>query len=127
VTTVILGKHLDNFPYDQPRGVRTLAVRLGEPATNRLIRAMMLVFYLVCLGLVLAGVLSVWVLLVLASLPRLRRVWKISHAAEACLARELRGLAVVVCLVGLLLTKLAGRCSSLASSWGPSLLLHFTL
>jgi len=77
VTTVILGKHLDKFPYDQPRHVRTLAVLLGEPATNRLIRGMMVLFYMVCLGLVLAGVLSVWVLLVLASLPRLRQVWKI--------------------------------------------------
>ena len=77
VTTVIMGKHLDKLPYDQPRHVRTLAVLLGEPATNRLIRGMMILFYLVCLGLVLGGVLSVWVLLVLASLPRLRRVWKI--------------------------------------------------
>jgi 1,4-dihydroxy-2-naphthoate octaprenyltransferase len=77
VTTVIMGKHLDKVPYDRPRGVRTLAVILGEPATNRVVRGLMVLFYLVCLGLVLAGVLSVWVLLVLASLPRLRSVWKI--------------------------------------------------
>jgi 1,4-dihydroxy-2-naphthoate octaprenyltransferase len=77
VTTVIMGKHLDKFPFDQPRGVRTLAVLLGEPATNRLIRGLMILFYLACLALVVAGVLSVWVLLVLASLPRLRSVWKI--------------------------------------------------
>ena len=77
VTTVIMGKHLDKFPYDQPRGVRTLAVLLGEPATNRLIRGLMVLFYVVCVALVLAGVLSVWVLLVLASLPRLRSVWRI--------------------------------------------------
>ena len=54
-----------------------LAVLLGEPATNRLIRGLMILFYLACLALVIAGVLSLWVLLVLASIPRLRSVWKI--------------------------------------------------
>jgi 1,4-dihydroxy-2-naphthoate octaprenyltransferase len=77
VTTVVMGKHLDKLPYDKPRGVRTLAVILGDVSTNRLIRGMMITFYLISLGLVLAGVVSVWVLLVLLSLPRLLRVWKI--------------------------------------------------
>ena len=77
VTTVVMGKHLDKLPYDKPRGVRTLAVILGEASTNRLIRGMMVFFYLISLGLVLSGIVSVWVLLVLLSLPRLLRVWKI--------------------------------------------------
>jgi 1,4-dihydroxy-2-naphthoate octaprenyltransferase len=38
---------------------------------------MMIAFYLISLGLVLAGIVSVWVLLVLLSIPRLLRVWKI--------------------------------------------------
>ena len=54
-----------------------LAVILGEVSTNRLIRGMMVAFYLISLGLVLAGIVSVWVLLVLLSIPRLLRVWKI--------------------------------------------------
>lgn len=77
VTTVVIGKHLDKLPYDKPRGVRTLAVILGEVSTNRLIRGMMVLFYLVSLGLVLSGIVSVWVVLVLLSVPRLLRVWKI--------------------------------------------------
>ncbi|HMK07762.1 MAG TPA: prenyltransferase [Anaerolineales bacterium] len=77
VTTVVMGKHLDKLPYDKPRGVRTLAVILGETSTNSLIRGMMVAFYVISLGLVLAGIVSVWVLLVLLSLPRLVKVWKI--------------------------------------------------
>jgi 1,4-dihydroxy-2-naphthoate octaprenyltransferase len=42
-----------------------------------LIRGMMVAFYLISLGLVLAGIVSVWVLLVALSVPRLLRVWKI--------------------------------------------------
>jgi 1,4-dihydroxy-2-naphthoate octaprenyltransferase len=77
VTTVVMGKHLDKLPYDKPRGVRTLAVILGEASTNGLIRGMMVAFYLISLGLVLSGIVSVWVVLVLLSVPRLLRVWKI--------------------------------------------------
>ena len=77
VTTVVMGKHLDKLPYDKPRGVRTLAVILGDVSTNRLIRGMMIAFYVISVGLVLAGVVSVWVLVVLLSIPRLLRVWKI--------------------------------------------------
>jgi 1,4-dihydroxy-2-naphthoate octaprenyltransferase len=77
VTTVVMGKHLDKLPYDEPRGVRTLAVILGERSTNGLIRGMMIAFYVISIGLVLAGIVSVWVLLVLLSVPRLLRVWKI--------------------------------------------------
>jgi 1,4-dihydroxy-2-naphthoate octaprenyltransferase len=77
VTTVVMGKHLDKLPYDKPRGVRTLAVILGETSTNNLIRGMMVAFYVISLGLVLTGIVSVWVLLVLISVPRLLKVWKI--------------------------------------------------
>jgi 1,4-dihydroxy-2-naphthoate octaprenyltransferase len=77
VTTVIIGKHLDKFPFDKPRGVRTLAVLLGERATNLINRALMAAFYVVCVALVLSGVVSVWILLVLLSLPRLLQVWKV--------------------------------------------------
>ncbi|MGH2606437.1 MAG: prenyltransferase, partial [Anaerolineales bacterium] len=55
VTTVVVGKHLDKLPYDRPRGVRTLAVILGERGTNALNRALMVLFYAVSLGLVLTG------------------------------------------------------------------------
>jgi 1,4-dihydroxy-2-naphthoate octaprenyltransferase len=77
VTTVVIGKHMDKAPYDRPRGVRTLAVLLGERGTNALNRALMVLFYVLCVGLVAAGLVSAWVLLVLLSLPRLARVWRI--------------------------------------------------
>lgn len=77
VTTVVIGKHLDKRPYDEPRGVRTLAVVLGEKATNGLNRTLMVLFYVVSLMLVLTGMVSTWVLIVVLSLPRLIKVWRI--------------------------------------------------
>jgi hypothetical protein len=55
---------------------RTLAVIQGTFHQSP-IRGMMIAFYVISLGLVLAGVVSVWVLLVALSIPRLLRVWKI--------------------------------------------------
>ncbi len=77
VTTVILGKHLDKYAYDQPRGVHTLPVLIGQRGGVLLNQALMVLFYVVSLALVLGGALSVWVLLVSLSLPRLMTVWQI--------------------------------------------------
>jgi len=73
VTTVLFGKHIDKIAYDSARNVRTMPVILGEHRALLLNEAMMILFYVVTVGLVLTGVLGIWVLLVLAALPMLRR------------------------------------------------------
>jgi 1,4-dihydroxy-2-naphthoate octaprenyltransferase len=77
VTTVLIGKHIDKRQADQAKGIHTLPVLMGERASKGLNVALMLGFYALVVGLVLAGVLGVWTLLVLAALPRLVRVLKI--------------------------------------------------
>lgn len=77
VTTVLIGKHIDKRQADQAKGIRTVPVLMGERASKGLNVALMLGFYALVVGLVLAGVLGVWTLLVFAALPRLVRVLKI--------------------------------------------------
>jgi 1,4-dihydroxy-2-naphthoate polyprenyltransferase len=73
VTTVLIGKHIDKLPYDSGQQVRTLPVILGERASLRLNQGLMILFYAVTVGLVLAGVYGIGVLLVLAAVPVLWR------------------------------------------------------
>jgi 1,4-dihydroxy-2-naphthoate octaprenyltransferase len=73
VTTVLIGKHIDKLPYDSSQHVRTLPVILGQRASLRLNQGLMILFYAVTVGLVLAGIYGIGVLLVLAALPVLWR------------------------------------------------------
>jgi 1,4-dihydroxy-2-naphthoate polyprenyltransferase len=73
VTTVLIGKHIDKLPYDAEQHVRTLPVILGERPALRLNQALMILFYVVTVALVFAGVYGIGVLLVLAALPALWR------------------------------------------------------
>jgi 1,4-dihydroxy-2-naphthoate polyprenyltransferase len=73
VTTVLIGKHIDKLPYDAGQHVRTLPVILGERSALRLNQGLMILFYVVSVALVIAGVYGIGVLLVLAALPVLWR------------------------------------------------------
>jgi 1,4-dihydroxy-2-naphthoate octaprenyltransferase len=77
VTTVLIGKHIDKLEADREKGIRTLPVILGEKASLWLNSGLMISYYLLTFGLVFAGVLGVWVLLILLALPRLFEVLKI--------------------------------------------------
>ncbi len=77
VTTVLIGKHIDKLPQDSPRGIHTLPVIIGEKAALRLNQALFIFFYPVVLVLVLAGYLSVWLGLVLLSVPMLIETLKL--------------------------------------------------
>jgi len=77
VTTVLIGKHIDKREADESKGIRTLAVILGERASLWLNQALMVVYYLVVLALVMSGALGAWLLLVFLAIPRLVRVLKI--------------------------------------------------
>jgi 1,4-dihydroxy-2-naphthoate octaprenyltransferase len=74
-TTVLMGKHIDKIPWDEPDGTRTLPVILGEAAARRLTRGMFVAFYASIAALVIAQVLPVATLAVFASLPVLRRAF----------------------------------------------------
>jgi 1,4-dihydroxy-2-naphthoate polyprenyltransferase len=74
-TTVLMGKHIDKLPWDAADGTHTLPVILGESRARRVTQGMFVVFYLSILALVVARVLPVASVLVVASLPVMRRTW----------------------------------------------------
>jgi 1,4-dihydroxy-2-naphthoate polyprenyltransferase len=74
-TTVLMGKHIDKIPYDQPLGIRTLPVMLGQAHARAVTLGMMVGFYLLVVAEVLAGTMPWTALLVVVALPRLVKVW----------------------------------------------------
>ncbi len=76
-TTVLMGKHIDKAPWDGPAGTHTLPVILGDKVARDVTRGMFIAFYLLVGGLVIAGILPVFTLLVFASFPLLVKVWNV--------------------------------------------------
>ena len=74
VTTVLMGKHIDKEMWDAQAGVRTIPVILGQARARKFTSAMMGSFYVVVGGLILGGVLPVWTAVVIAGIPRFKRV-----------------------------------------------------
>lgn len=72
-TAVLFGKHTDKLPADRAKGIRTLPVILGEPASRLSVLAMLVAQQLITLGLVARGVLGWPLLVVLFALPALRQ------------------------------------------------------
>jgi 1,4-dihydroxy-2-naphthoate octaprenyltransferase len=72
VTAVLFGKHIDKLPADSAKGINTLPVILGEATARTVAQGLMIAFYVSVTVLALAGVLGLWCLLVLLSVPRLR-------------------------------------------------------
>jgi 1,4-dihydroxy-2-naphthoate octaprenyltransferase len=72
-TTVLMGKHIDKIPYDEPAGTRTLPVQLGEPRARRATQALLVGFYVTTLLAVTMRALPWPVLAVGAALPVLRK------------------------------------------------------
>jgi 1,4-dihydroxy-2-naphthoate polyprenyltransferase len=75
-TTVLMGKHIDKIPWDEPEGIRTLPVIIGEPAARKLTQGMMAAFYLITFVLVADGVLPWPAIVAILALPVLRKVWE---------------------------------------------------
>src|SRR3989442_15907655 len=44
-TAVLMGKHVDKIPWDEPQGIRTLPVLLGERRSRRITQGLMAAFY----------------------------------------------------------------------------------
>jgi len=74
-TTVLMGKHIDKLPWDAADGTHTLPVILGEARARRVTQGMFVVFYASIVALVIARILPVASILVVASLPVMRRTW----------------------------------------------------
>jgi len=74
-TAVLMGKHIDKIPWDEPDGTRTLPVVLGERRARALTRLMMAAFYPFVVALVAVGTLPLPSLVCLVGLVRLVRVW----------------------------------------------------
>jgi 1,4-dihydroxy-2-naphthoate octaprenyltransferase len=74
-TAVLMGKHIDKIPWDEPDGTRTLPVMLGEARARTLTKLLMAAFYPM-VGLAVAlDAMPVLSLLCLVGLVRLARVW----------------------------------------------------
>ena len=74
-TTVLMGKHVDKLPWDEPAGTRTLPVILGEARARTLTRWMMVAFYPLVGVLVLTRTFPVAALVVVLAVPKLVSVW----------------------------------------------------
>ncbi len=88
VTTVLIGKHIDKLDADKSKGIHTIPVLIGERASLWVNMGLMVAYYLVVVSLVLAGILSVWVFLVVLAVPRLVRVLKIYREPKPAEAPE---------------------------------------
>jgi 1,4-dihydroxy-2-naphthoate octaprenyltransferase len=74
-TSVLMGKHTDKIPYDEPLGIRTLPVLLGERWARAVTLGLMAGFYLLIVVCVLVGALPWPALLALGGCYRLVTVW----------------------------------------------------
>lgn len=74
-TTVLMGKHIDKIPFDEPLGIRTLPVILGEARARVVTLGLMVSFYLLVLVAVLAKAMPWPALLIVLALPRLVKIW----------------------------------------------------
>jgi len=82
VTAVLIGKHVDKLDADAAKGIRTLPVMMGREAALRLDRALMVSFYVLVAALVATGVLGVWTLLIVLSIPRLLETLRVFRAPQ---------------------------------------------
>ena len=72
-TSVLMGKHIDQIPYDAPAGTRTLPVILGEARARVATKALLLAFYATTVLAVVVRAMPWTVLVVLAAIPLLRK------------------------------------------------------
>ncbi len=75
-TAVLMGKHIDKQPWDEPADTRTLPVIVGAAAARRATQGLMAAFYVLIVALVAAGALPWPTLVVVLALPKLKPVWE---------------------------------------------------
>jgi 1,4-dihydroxy-2-naphthoate octaprenyltransferase len=77
VMTVLFGKHIDKIDFDTPLGVKTVPVLLGEGATKKVLKGLIIVAYIASVGLVAAKFLPVWSLLSLLAIPKASQLFRV--------------------------------------------------
>jgi len=75
-TAVLMGKHIDKAPFDEPLGIRTLPVVLGERRARAATLGLMVAFYVTVIVCVVLGALPWPALLSLGAVPKLVQAWK---------------------------------------------------
>lgn len=80
VASVLVGKHIDKRDADSKAGVRSVPVLLGEARSRSLTLGLFVAFYVLVLATAALRLTGPAILLVLASIPRLVRAWRISAA-----------------------------------------------
>jgi 1,4-dihydroxy-2-naphthoate octaprenyltransferase len=75
-TAVLMGKHTDKIPFDEPLGIKTVPVLLGRARALALTRGLIAGYYVLLVAAVVAQCLPWPALLGLAALPAAARVWR---------------------------------------------------
>lgn len=74
-TTVLFGKHIDKLAADKAKKIHTMPVILGEKAARYTVLGMIAIQYLTIIALVITGFFTPVMLVVLAALTAIPRVW----------------------------------------------------
>jgi 1,4-dihydroxy-2-naphthoate polyprenyltransferase len=74
-TTVLMGKHIDKIPYDQPIGTHTLPVILGERRAKALTKGLLAAYYVGVVVCAAIGALPWLALVTLVALPAFVKTW----------------------------------------------------
>lgn len=77
VTNILVSDHLDKYPYDKVKNIRTLPVLIGERNGRFLVLSLTISQYLLTIYLVSARMASTFLLLVFLTLPSCSRLFKI--------------------------------------------------
>jgi 1,4-dihydroxy-2-naphthoate octaprenyltransferase len=84
VALVLLANNIRDIDHDRSRGIRTIAILLGRRSGLNAYLALMVLAYAGILALALTGVLTMWVLIIFASLPlAVRLLRQMSRAIPA--------------------------------------------
>ena len=75
-TAVLMGKHIDKAPFDEPLGIRTLPVVMGEARARAATRALMAGFYVAVVVCVAVGALPWPALISLLAVTKLVPSWR---------------------------------------------------
>jgi 1,4-dihydroxy-2-naphthoate octaprenyltransferase len=106
VGLVLLANNIRDIAYDSRQGIKTIGILLGRRKSFFLYASLILFTYLYVIGLVVVGMLGLWGLLVLLSLPKAiqlltRFTDRIPEAADAITAQlnTVFGLLLILALI----------------------------
>ncbi|HUL30916.1 MAG TPA: prenyltransferase [Thermodesulfobacteriota bacterium] len=110
VGLVLLANNIRDIAYDSRQGIKTIGILLGSRKSLFLYAGLILSSYLYVIGIIAAGILGLWGLLVLLSLPKAIRLLKsfmerMPEAADAITA-QLNTIFGLLLILGLILNRM---------------------